>query len=573
MAKKDKLATSDAKNDSDVNPTSIDDGASASSDKEKIKPDDLLPKPKDIETLQHFFGKRELVPFDNSEILRCRLLYQVESSKIRDCFDIANKDTGKVLGTVSKIQLAHSWRMAHSKYANHVVNNKLFFMKESEWLSDKNKLEAYIRSKRVYSEKSRPVFFSDVWQLSEIEYESIGLDRPQQFMALLQTALLGEMEENRHLLSSWRKIKKYMHKVPLESSLGGVFSDADAAKLRDVLNIRHLNDLRKLNILEVKNAVIDFDFGDVVEEINAAFKEDLARRIDKRFKVLPFLAAFTNLAIIILCAYTNKYTLIKNAEATDLIMALLTLCVVDALAVFVGGIRGKRRRRKRYDYVYYSTKIRKAVRNFALIGIFAVLSVFVFYQRYDGYDSKLYYRDLDDGTIAVAGLFDKDVTHVDVPAYIDGKRVTEIDRSAFKKSDLGTAKISATVTKIDNKAFAKCTSLETVTMSDNITSIGKSAFEGCSYLKSLTIPDGVTEIADRTFKNSAIKSLTLGKDSQLERIGDEAFYGCYNLTTPAIPEGLKAVGQKAFMKCSSIVSLYIPGSVESIGAKAFYFCE
>ena len=117
MPKKDKLATSDAKNDSDVNPTSIDDGASASSDKEKIKPDDLLPKPKDIETLQHFFGKRELVPFDNSEILRCRLLYQVESSKIRDCFDIANKDTGKVLGTVSKIQLAHSWRMAHSKYA------------------------------------------------------------------------------------------------------------------------------------------------------------------------------------------------------------------------------------------------------------------------------------------------------------------------------------------------------------------------------------------------------------------------------------------------------------------------
>ena len=570
MAKKEKPATSDDKSGSGAAPTSTDSGASRSTD--TIKSNDLLPKPKDIETLQHFFGKRELVPFDNSEILRCRLLCQVESSKIHDCYDVANKDTGKVLGTVPKLQLAHSWRMAHSKYAQKVVQNKLFFMKESEWASDVAKIEAYVRSKRVSSDRTKPVFFSDVWQLSEIEYESLGLDRPQQFMALLQTALLGEMEENRCLIAAWHKIKKYIHKVPLESSEGGIFSNSDADKLRATLNIKHLNDLRKLNILVVKNAALDFDFAEIVDDINAAFKEDLARRIDKRFKVLPFVAAFTNLAIIITRAFTRKYTLIKDSESTMIIMALLTLCVVDALAVFVGGLRAKRRRRKRYDYVYYSQKVRKAVRNFALIGVFALLSVFNFYQRYDGYNDQVYYRDLDDGTVAIAGLFDKEITKLSVPYSIDNKVVSEVGNKAFKKSDLTSVTLPSSTTKIGKKAFLKCSSLESISIPDKVESIGKSAFEKCTYLESITLPDKVTEIPDKAFKNSGIETITVGK-SGLVRIGDEAFYGCYSLKVIPISEGLVEVGKKAFMKCSGITSIHLPGSVEKIGEKALYYCE
>lgn len=571
MADKEQLETLESEQD-DYGTKASGSASSASYASDKLKPEDLLPKKKDIENLQHFFGKREIAPFDNSEILRSRLLYQVESSKVKGCYDILNKDTGKVLGTVSRLKLDHAWRMAHSKYAHNVVKNRLFFMKESEWVADKNKLANYIRSKRPYYDSDETVFFADVWALSEIEYESIGLARPQQFMALLQTAILGEMEENRRLAKAWHKIKRYMYRVPLEASGGGIFSSMDAAKLKRVLNIKHLNDIKKLNILVVKNAVLDFDFVEIVDDINAAFKEDMAKRIDKRFKVRPFVAAFANLAIILYMSYKAKYTLINNVFSTRIIMLLLSLCVVDVIAIIAGGIRAKFRRRKRYDYIYYTTKVRKAIRNFALIGIFTVASVFVFYQRYDGYTERLYYRDLDDGTVAVAGLFDKEITELDIPEYIEGRTVTEIDLYAFNKSDLKTVSMPDTVKVIDRGAFRKSDRLNSIELPSGVTEIGKSAFLGCGALKSINIPASVTQISDKTFKKSGLTGVSFDGDS-VTSIGDEAFYGCSELGSVTISTSLESIGKKAFMKCSAMTSLTAPATVKYIGAKAFYHCD
>ena len=530
------------------------------------------PKERDIESLQYFFGKRKLEPFDNSEILRCRLLYQLKSSKYKDCYTIVNKNTGKSLGIVPQMQLRHSWRMAHSKDAQKVVKNKLFFMTYEEWQADANKLDKYIKAKRDYYNKENEVLFTEIWSMSETEFESIGLKRPQQFMALLQTAILGEIEETRRTLAAWKRLKKYIHKVPLEASLGGIFSAEDTAKLKARLNVKCLNDIRKQNIFKLKNAMLEFDFEKIVKDINKAYKADLARRKDFRYKVHPFVAIFSNLAIVLYVAYLNKYTLIKNLEMTQLIMLLFSLCVFDTLIVLIGGIRGKRRRLVRPGYVYYSQNVKKTIKWYACIGIFAVLSVLLFYQRYDGYNDKLYYRDLDDGTITVAGVVDKDTTQLTIPDSIDGKSVSEIASYAFHKGNLNEVTIADSVKKINSSAFAKCTSLHKVSMPAGSVEICDAAFKECAVVN-LTLPEeGEVSIAKNAFRKCADLRKIENMQS-VTSIGDNAFRDCTYLTDFTLSDKLTSMGKKAFMRCTFMTTMEVPSSVLSIGKKAFYYCE
>ena len=55
-------------------------------------------------------------------------------------------------------------------------------------------------------------------------------------------------------------------------------------------------------------------------------------------------------------------------------------------------------------------------------------------------------------------------------------------------------------------------------------------------------------------------------------IGDSAFYGCTNMTTLKLFEGLEIIGASAFEGCSELITFTIPVSVKRIGAKAFYGC-
>jgi len=82
-----------------------------------------------------------------------------------------------------------------------------------------------------------------------------------------------------------------------------------------------------------------------------------------------------------------------------------------------------------------------------------------------------------------------------------------------------------------------------------VTSIGSNAFYGCSNLISVTIPEGVISI------------------------GLCAFYGCSNLISITIPEGVTSIGSMAFAFCSGLTSLTIPDSVINIDMGAFGYCS
>ena len=112
----------------------------------------------------------------------------------------------------------------------------------------------------------------------------------------------------------------------------------------------------------------------------------------------------------------------------------------------------------------------------------------------------------------------------DIPAEVDGRRVTKIGKTAFAfdiknckttvldglllfYSDLTSITIPDSVRSIDIGAFAYCTSLTSIAIPNSITNVGDNAFEGCTNLLSITIPDSVTSIGDDAFKGC--KNLTV----------------------------------------------------------------
>ena len=93
------------------------------------------------------------------------------------------------------------------------------------------------------------------------------------------------------------------------------------------------------------------------------------------------------------------------------------------------------------------------------------------------------------------------------------------------------------------KMFDDCNSLETVNFKGNTTSIPYAAFRNCN-IKRLDIP-------------ASVKS-----------IGEEAFFGSYQLAAVTLRSGLSSIGAKAFYD-NDFKFVIIPASVTSIGEKAF----
>ena len=107
-----------------------------------------------------------------------------------------------------------------------------------------------------------------------------------------------------------------------------------------------------------------------------------------------------------------------------------------------------------------------------------------------------------------------------------------------------------TVTGIRQLAFLNSASIISVSIPATVKTIGNSAFESCTNLTSLT------------FKG----------ESQLEQIGDYAFYKT-GLTTISIPATVKTIGNSAFQDCGNLTSLTFEGEsqLEQIGDRAFAY--
>lgn len=161
------------------------------------------------------------------------------------------------------------------------------------------------------------------------------------------------------------------------------------------------------------------------------------------------------------------------------------------------------------------------------------------------------------------------------------------------------------VSTVDQRAFARCHSLETLIISEGVECIFADAFYGCTNLQSVHFPSTLQVMEDNAFrycpnlreinvdgKNKRYYSLR-GCNVLIDRYyGGQLVMGCY---TSFIPKGVKNIGRGAFegslrlehitvpegvdemegmvfMGCANLKSVSLPNSLKIIGCSTFAGC-
>lgn len=120
--------------------------------------------------------------------------------------------------------------------------------------------------------------------------------------------------------------------------------------------------------------------------------------------------------------------------------------------------------------------------------------------------------------------------------------------------------------------FAGCVNLENIVFGTRtkITAIGKGAFKHGNKIPQATIQRMINEAATYAKNHPNTNGIEYNK------IGDEAFYQCYQINTLTIPDGIAEIGSDAFSMTKAECSfnkLTFAGSNIKIGDKAFQGCE
>ena len=148
------------------------------------------------------------------------------------------------------------------------------------------------------------------------------------------------------------------------------------------------------------------------------------------------------------------------------------------------------------------------------------------------------------------------------------------------------------VTRIDDYAFANCTSLKSITIPKSVNSFGKGIFSGCDALETVQLEEGIKSMPELSGL-SALKSFSIPTTvetlpyaglkgcSSLETLDIHARVDCIpedfcfedeKLTNVTLSEYLKKIEDRAFFRCTSLESIYIPPGVRYIGDYSFTGC-
>lgn len=124
---------------------------------------------------------------------------------------------------------------------------------------------------------------------------------------------------------------------------------------------------------------------------------------------------------------------------------------------------------------------------------------------------------------------------------------------------------NGTISKIGEKAFQNCISLETINMPDGVESIESHAFHNTSSLGELRLPESLKTIGLEAFSSSSIHSINL---ECVESFDHYAFGYCRNLVNINLGDNLKSIAYDAFSVCP-IKELKLPNCPYRIGSNAF----
>lgn len=210
----------------------------------------------------------------------------------------------------------------------------------------------------------------------------------------------------------------------------------------------------------------------------------------------------------------------------------------------------------------------------------------------------LFYEINEDNEIIITGLKDKNQKEIVIPEQIGNLPVTKIGERVFSYcTSIEKVVISEGVEEIESwlyldgiwepretmGCFEGCTSLKEVIFPSTLKKLGCYTFYGCSSLEKIDLPDDIECIAVGTFTyctnlteiNLPEKLVTIGisDDSEGGWFGDGAFEGCSSLKKVVIPDNVTEIGDSTFYGCTNLEEIELPEGVKEIGAWAFTGCK
>ncbi len=171
----------------------------------------------------------------------------------------------------------------------------------------------------------------------------------------------------------------------------------------------------------------------------------------------------------------------------------------------------------------------------------------------------------------VRGIADKAFDKLSFTSLTIPSETQYIGISSFEDCDeLVTLTMGEGVLSIDDYAFADCTKLETPEIPDSVFHIGAIAFKDC--INTIEEIDGVSYVdswavdSDYTITALSLRNGTRG-------IAEMAFYGCTELSSSVLPEGVCFINESAFEFCLSLTEATLPESLLAIDMYAFAYCK
>ena len=200
----------------------------------------------------------------------------------------------------------------------------------------------------------------------------------------------------------------------------------------------------------------------------------------------------------------------------------------------------------------------------------------------DGYKNTYFMKTREELSNWIAdNVKREDITFYKCGAFVSKliKNIDDVYGTDYQNFQQGNEGVTNTITfrvREDNVTeLEKCDCksekviLPTEYNGNKVMRIGKFCCSRNKNIKELVIPEGVTFIGQEAFFGCYnLEKVKL--PSTLKYISRSAFNACINLRKIEFPEGMLHIEYRAFRECTSLTDVYIPKSVGYIGEEAFY---